>query len=368
MKIYADDNWQVLLSFLPDGWEQEARNLGAIKRQRKVMTAEILLRLLLIHLADGCSLRETVVRAHESGLADLTDVAFLKRLKASSTWLRWLAVHLLDRIGGQIEKPSWLEPFTVRLVDASVITEPGSTGTNWRLHYSLELFGLNCDYLNVTGPDKGESLSNFPMTKGDLLIGDRGYGTKNGIQSVLKQSADFIVRIKNKAMIFRDGDGNVINLLDLFHHLEIGQVGDWTIYYTADAKLVPVRLVAIKKSPEAAEYAIRQVKREMVKKQKMLNAETLEMHRYFFVLTSISEAQLSAERILLLYRMRWQVELAFKRLKSIMGLGHLPKTDPASAKAWLHGKMVVAILAQAIINEGRSFSPWGYPLTGMRSG
>jgi len=365
MEMCADDNWKVLLSFLPNGWEREARNLGAIKRQRKVMTAETLLRLLLIHLADGCSLRETAVRAHKSGLADLTDVALLKRLKGSSAWLRWLAVGLMDRMGGPVEKPYWLEPFTVRIVDASVITEPGSTGTDWRLHYGLELFGLNCDYLNVTGPDKGESFSGFPVAKGDLLLGDRGYGTKTGIQSVLKRGADFIVRLKNKAMIFKDGGGNVVNLLELFRPLEIGQVGDWTVYYTADAKQVPVRLVSIKKSPEAAEYAIRQVKREMVKKQKMLNAETLELHRYFFVLTSIPKDRLSAERVLLLYRMRWQVELAFKRLKSIMGLGHLPKTDPVSAKAWLHGKMAVAMLAQAIVSEGRSFSPWGYPLVGM---
>jgi hypothetical protein len=365
MEIYADDNWKVLLSFLPDGWEREARNLGAIKRQRKVMTAETLLRLLLIHLADGCSLRETAIRAQKSGLADLTDVALLKRLKASSAWLRWLAVSLLDRLGGPVEKPAWLERFKVRIVDASVITEPGSTGTDWRLHYSLELFGLNCDYLNVTGPDKGESFSGFPVAKGDLLIGDRGYGTKSGIHSVLKRGADFIVRLKNKAMVLKDGDGNVFNLLERFRALEIGQVGDWNVYYTADATQVPVRLVAVKKSPEAAEYAVRQVKREMVKKQKMLNAETLELHRYFFVLTSIPKDHLPAERVLLLYRMRWQVELVFKRLKSIMGLGHLPKKDPVSAKAWLHGKMVVAMLAQAIVSEGRSFSPWGYPLVGM---
>ncbi|MDD5187164.1 MAG: transposase [Methanoregula sp.] len=63
-----------------------------------------------------------------------------------------------------------------------------------------------------------------------------------------------------------------------------------------------------------------------------------------------------------LYRMRWQVELAFKRLKSILGQGHLLKTNPESAKAWLYGKMVVALLTSAIVEMGRSFSPRGYPL------
>jgi Transposase DDE domain len=358
-----DDNWKVILRFLPDNWEQQAQTLGAIKRKREIPSAEVLLRLLLIHLADGCSLRETAVRACQSGLAKVTDVALLKRLRASSQWLQWLAVNLLDRLGGQIKKPDWLERYNVRIVDASVITEPGSTGSNWRLHYSLQLFGLNCDYLNVTGQEIGESFAGFPVTKGDLLIGDRGYGTKSGIHSVLERGANFIVRVRNKAMILKDRDGTVFNLLDHFRPLEIGQVGDWTVFYTMNGKQVPIRLIAIKKSPEATAYAIKQVKREMIKKQKLLNEETLELHGYFFVLTSLSKAILFAERILFLYRMRWQVELAFKRLKSIMGLGHLPKTDPVSARAWLHGKLVVAMLVQMIESEGRSFSPWGYPFS-----
>ena len=366
MELTANDNWKVLVRLLPDGWEQEARNLGALTRQRKIPTAECLLRLLLIHLADGCSLRETVVRARESGLADVTDVALLKRLRASSAWLRWIAVNLLDRLGGSSKKPDWLQRFNVRIADATVITEPGSTGSDWRLHYSLELFGLNCDYLNVTGPEKGESFTGFPVAEGDLLLADRGYGTKTGIDSVMRRGADFVVRLKNKSMVFKSEEGSPFGLLEHFRPLEIGEIGDWTIFYTAqDGKRVPIRLVAIKKSPEATEYALKKVKREMVRKQKMLNAETLELHGYFFVLTSVPSSLLSAERVLLLYRMRWQVELGFKRLKSIMGLGHLPKTDPASARAWLHGKLVVAMLAQLIVSEGRSFSPWGYPLPGV---
>ena len=51
-------------------------------------------------------------------------------------------------------------------------------------------------------------------------------------------------------------------------------------------------------------------------------------------------------QILEWYRVRWQIELAFKRLKTLAQLGHLPKYDDRSSRAWLYGKLLVALLAQ----------------------
>lgn len=358
-----NENWKVLLHFLPVDWDEKAKELGAVTRQRKIPSAETLLRVLLIHLADGCSLRETVVRAKQGGLADISDVALLKRLRASSEWLRWLSTAMLTRLGCTVQKPSWLEHFNVRLVDASIITEPGSTGSNWRLHYSLELFGLKCDHFKVTDPKEGETFSNYFIKEGDLMIGDRAYGSKAGITHVFNSKGDFLVRIKNKAMKLFETKDKEFNLLENFNKLDIGDIGDWDVLYSPEKnKWKKIRLCAVKKSAEAAEYSTKKAKQEMVKKQRILNEDTLALHSYFFVITSVNRDILSSKEIIELYRCRWQIELAFKRLKSILGLGHLPKTDPDSSKAWLHGKLVVALLANLIVEEGRCFSPWGYPL------
>ena len=198
------------------------------------------------------------------------------------------------------------------------------------------------------------------------MIGDRAYGSKVGITHVLKNKGHFLVRIKNKAMKLMESSDKQFNLLEHFSTLNIGDIGDWDVLYSpAKNKWTKIRLCAVKKSTEAAEYSLKKAKQEMVKKQRTLNDDTLALHSYFFVITSVDRDVLSPKEIIELYRYRWQIELAFKRLKSILGLGHLPKTDPESSKAWLHGKLVVALLANLIVEEGRSFSPWGYPLRGI---
>lgn len=363
MDFEVDANWKVLLQFLPEGWEDKAQELGALTRRRKIVSAETLLRILLIHLADGCSMRETVVRAREAELVDISDVALLKRLKSSSEWLRWLSVHLAEQVHLPVQKPHWLQDFNVRLVDASVITEPGSTGSDWRLHYSIQLFGLSCDHFQITDQKVGESFRNYPVARGDLLIGDRGYGRIAGMNYVAEHGGDFLVRLSNKAFKVMKDEHEEFNLLDHFRALEYGEIGDFDVFYRVSKdQLKPIRLCVIKKSPETAERSKKEVLRTASKKQQSIDEETLELHEYVFVITSLARDVLSPEEVMSLYRMRWQVELAFKRLKSILGLGHLPKTDPGSAKAWLHGKMVVALLTAAIVEQGRFFSPWGYPL------
>ena len=208
--------WRLLLQFLPEGWEKQAKELGALKRQRKFKTAADLLRLLLIHLADGCSMREATTRAKQGGLISVSDVALLKRLRVSSEWFRWMAIELLKRRMISYNPPEWLSKYNVRTVDASVITEPGSTGTDWRLHYSLKLFDLKCDHFFISRPKIGESFVNFKINDGDLLIGDRAYGRLKGLLHVRKNGGLFLARLKNKAFRLYDKNDNEVQMLQEF--------------------------------------------------------------------------------------------------------------------------------------------------------
>ncbi len=59
------------------------------------------------------------------------------------------------------------------------------------------------------------------------------------------------------------------------------------------------------------------------------------------------------------YRLRGPVELVFKRFKSRAQRGHRPKFDDQSAKAWLYGKRLVALLTEKMVRHARTLSPWG---------
>jgi hypothetical protein len=309
-------------------------------------------------------LRETVARAREGKLAEISDVALLKRLRAASEWLRWMAVQMLARRGCGAERPDWLAGFRVRSVDATVISEPGSTGTDWRLHYSLELFTLKSDHFQLTRPDVGESFANFPVVPGDLLIGDRAYGTLSGLEHVRGNGGDFIVRLKKGAFpLYALGSDRRINLLGRLRRLRIGEVREWSAEARGPGqKPMLLRICAVKKGREAAEAAIRRALRKASAKQQTITPAGLEWQRYVVLVTAVDAERLSTEQVIQCYRIRWQSEIAFKRLKSIMGMGHLPKVDVESARAWLHGKLLAALLVQTIVDEGRLFSPWGYPL------
>jgi hypothetical protein len=136
------------------------------------------------------------------------------------------------------------------------------------------------------------------------------------------------------------------------------RLGDWDVWVPYEKTKIPGRVCALKKSKEAAEKAQRKVLQENGRKGAKVKPETIEAAAYTFVFTTLDRSFTPAT-VLEIYRGRWQIELAFKRLKSIIALGHFRKTDLEGAKAWLHGKLLVAFLIEALIAAGERFFPWG---------
>ena len=333
-----------------------------MRRARK-LDAEKLLRVLLLHLADGCSLRETAVRAKVGKLADVSDVALLKRLRHAGEWLRWLAEGLMR--GCVLQRPEGIfGKLRVRLIDATTVEEPGSTGSTWRIHYAVELPALRCDEVHVTGVEAGETFRRFAVQPKDVFMGDRGYAQPQGIAHVVGAGGDVLVRLNLTNVPLLDGRGQPWDLLAHLRGLRAAAVGDWDVWVCGpDGKRIAGRLCAVRKSQEAAEKAQRRLLREARKKKRRVRPETLEAAQYVFVFTTLARNVLGSVQVLEAYRGRWQIELAFKRLKSLLALGHLMKKDPEGARAWIHGKLVVAFLIETLILAGERFFPWGYPLS-----
>src|SRR4051794_36827372 len=163
------DDWLLVCQLLPPGWQEQARLLGALHRGRGFPDAAVLLRTLLVHLAAGCSLKETAASARQAGWCDVSAVALFKRLRAAEQWLRWMA----DQLWQRHPTPSLPRGYRVRAIDATTVSRPGSRGTDWRLHFSVNLVDLQCDFCEITDVSGGETFRRIPVTSGDLVLGDR---------------------------------------------------------------------------------------------------------------------------------------------------------------------------------------------------
>src|SRR5215469_3313225 len=163
---------------------------GALERLREFSSPGLLLRTLLLHVARGYSLRETAVRAKLADWVDVSDVALLKRIRKSEEWLHSLCVELLRENG--VHRGEEAASPRIRIVDGTIVKEPGRTRSQWRILYSLQLPNLRCDYFDVTatlGEGSGESLSRLSVHPQELILADAGYCSIAGIEHVQRRGA-----------------------------------------------------------------------------------------------------------------------------------------------------------------------------------
>lgn len=355
-ELIAQD-WDIVKRMLPADWEVSARQCGALRRCRNVDSAETLLRLILLHVAGGLSLRQTVVRAEAFGWSSLSDVALLKRLRASANWLEYLCSALWEGMnwpqGLEVRGRVW------RIVDATTIQEPAASGISWRVHYSVRLPTLVCDFISITGVRGGETLCRIPVRAAEVILADRGYSHRAGVAWVLTQGGHVIVRHQGANFPLLNRAGGAFELLKELRALSGHQPGSWAVAFEEAGRRWLVWLHAVRKSTAAAERAKEDLRRE---RGEGLQPETLELAEYVMVLSSLSPKELPVLQALGLYRGRWQIELVFKRLKGLLGIGDLAKYDPDSARAWMQAKLLTALLIDRLEREARFFSPWGFPL------
>ncbi|EKE10553.1 MAG: hypothetical protein ACD_16C00007G0004 [uncultured bacterium] len=365
-----DENWNTLLSLLPKHWEELAVSTGAMTRKmRSFDSAGAILRTLLLHIARGYSLRETVVRAKAAGIASVSDVALLKRLRSAEDWLKSLCCSLLEERGVKFSQEK--HRFNIRLVDGTVIREPGKTGSQWRIHYSLSLPSFRCDYFELT-PTKGkataENLQRIPVSANDCLIADRAFSTAADIHYLHISGAYILVRVNTGGLpIFKDNKASKrFDLLKAVQTLKnTGNIGEWPVYVKAPKEdtVIRGRLCVVRKSEQAIEDSLKKLRQEASKRQSVMHLQTLEYGKYVIIFTTLPKKSFAAHEVLEWYRIRWQIELVFKRFKSLAKLGHLPKYDEESSRAWLYGKLFVCLLTEKSVNYSKAISPWGYSLS-----
>lgn len=355
------EEWEILRAWLPEDLDGLAQRSAFFQRQRGLTDGEKWLRMILMHVAGGLSLEQTAMRARELGLADVSGVALFKRLRRAENWLRDICQHLLAEQRRRLGACDWPKQYRVRAIDATDVQEPGSTGTAWRIHYSIRFPELVCDHYELTDRHGGEKLGRFQFAANDLVIADRGYSHRRGAVGVLDAGAVLLMRWNPSLLPVQQPNGTPFQLLQEVRKLPQRAAREWKVRFEFEQKIYPLRLCAMRKSRTATDRARRKVLDKARRNGTQAQAQSLELAGYVLVLNSLPP-RFSARQVLELYRSRWQVELAFKRLKTLLGAGHVPKSDDQSAGAWMQAKILTALLLERLLIEAKIFSPWGYPV------
>lgn len=348
-----------LLRMMPKGYEEACYATKAIVRNREIKDPNDLMMLALFHLLTGCSLIEVSEISKLAKLGDISDVAFMKRFSNCTDWFKWILTSVQEENKSIIhyELPEKLRKYRILAVDASDVAEKGKSGRIFRLHFALDIIHMHAALYNITSNSVGEHLRNFPLVKDDLVLADRVYSCVSGIEYCIERGCQYIARMRINSFKPYDAEGKQINLLSFMRGKDSGELNAYARKERGEnaGTLYPVRICFKKKPDDLINSTRIKMKRKESKKQFVFFPETYTFNEYMVLITSL-DCSFSVDEIIDLYRYRWQVELYFKRLKSILDYGELPKKSEKSIFSWLNGKLMIAVLIEKMLGTS-DFSP-----------
>ena len=357
------DHFPAFLARLPPGLDLEAlgRATKAFQRPRGVRSATDLLRLALAWGPGGHSLQQVVAWAGAQGIADLTDEALIQRLHNTVPFLQAVTSALLMPLTGV---PCW-HGRVLRVCDSTSLSKPASKGTDWRVHGVYDLAGGGFTHLELTDGHGGEALDRGQPVAGEIRIADRGYATAQSWQRFCQAGdgrADFIVRMRWNTVRLVDEAGELLDLIKLLEGLPAEQeTHDIAVRVRSGKRQtpMPIRLVVRRNTPEATAAAQQRLSQQASRKQTRLDDRSLVAAGFLILATSLPAEAFPPAGVLAVYRLRWQIELAFKRLKSLLHIDKIRTRTDAGTRCWLYAHLIVALLCDDLSQDFLETFPSG---------
>ena len=338
----ADTLFEELLQDLPPETVQLAREFKAFVRAKKVKTSQHLMRLVLLYCGLDKPLREAAgifTVLYES----ITDQSVADRLRACGPWVKALLRQMLP-MAAVSALPEGLR-FVV--IDASSVQAPGAKGIDHRLHIAMDLVSLEFIEVLVSDVHSGETLKHFTLGSGDVALTDRGYAQAQGMRDAVKRGAELIVRLNPFSVVLCDAIGEPLSLSEALKRQKTETIRTLEVIIQSSDGQDEVRgwVQAYRLNAEQAGRARQQCRKHH--KTGTPKADTMYLAGWVLVFTTLAPAVLSAQTIMALYRLRWQVALAIERWKSVLDVDALrAKARSPLAEVWLHGKLLYAVLLE----------------------
>jgi hypothetical protein len=327
-----------------------ARETKAFVRPRQISNAVDLLRLILAYCLGERGLRATSVWAASVGLVDMSNVALLYRLRQCGGWLTTLVGQVLAA-----EAPKASQGRLIRIVDATTVPKAGPAARKkselWRIHSAFDLPRERFGHFELTDQQEGETLDRIPVVKGEIRLADRAYLQPDRMAFLLEGEADFVIRAGWKSARWLDAKGDPFDLIAELRAAATCGLIDRPIWIKRKGGApLALRLVAIKKPAQAAAEARRKARRNAQREGHRLSKQTLEAADWVILVTSLSPQEFTTDDVLALYRLRWRIELGFKRLKSLIGLKGPPGADERSARPHILAHLLMILLLEPLID------------------
>ena len=347
--------------------DREARETLAFQRPREVKCAVDLLQLVLAYCLGSTGLRLTAAWAEGIGLASLSNVALLGRLRNSGPWLELIVARLLARAepapalarrGAPRAGPAaGAQPGgrLIRLIDATVVCKAGrqarENGRVWRVHAALDLplagWAERFSAFEMTDEKGAERIERLAVIPGEIRIADAVHCRADGLAKVIADGADVVVRASWQSARWLDADGDPLDLVLALVRAESGLIDRPVQLARKGAEPLTLRLVAVKMPKDKAVRSVLAARKEAKSDGRQIQGGTLIAAEWVILVTSLTDAEYPAAQVLELYRLRWRIEIAFKRLKSIIGLETPPGACPQTAKAWVLCHLIAVLLTEA---------------------
>jgi hypothetical protein len=348
----VNEDWTGLVARLggAEALKVTARATKAFLRPREITNAVDLLRLILAYCLGERGLRLTAAWATSVGLVDISNVALLYRLRQCGDWLAMLVGQVLAGAA-----PEASHGRLIRIIDGTTVPKKGPNARKnnelWRIHSAFDLPDERFGHFELTDQQEGETLDRIAVVKGEIRIADRAYLQPDRMAKVIDAGADVVIRAGWKSARWADEAGNAIDVVAELRDATLGLVDRPIWIKRKCGSLLAVRLVAIRKPQQAAEAARRKARREAQRGGHTVSKQTLDAADWVILITSLKPEDFTTADVLALYRLRWRIELAFKRLKSLIGLKGPPGTDERSARPHILAHLLVILLLEPLVDE-----------------
>lgn len=363
--LARDEDWDAIAAKLPSTWRELAPLHGVLKSKSpaasaaasgwKIQDPSVLLRMILHYACTNAALKTTVAIAAAMGLADISGVSLHKWMRKSGGWIAAMVCAMVAT-ASKFEAARWAD-YEVIAVDATTAQNPGAKGTTARIHFALRLVDLRAVAILVGGAEIGETLKNFAIQARQLWVADRGYCNANSIAHAVAAKADVLIRFAFGSLpLFTASGASVDARARLREVTTPGEHREYPVVirpHVGDA--IKGRLIVMRLLPDQAAKARKRLYEE--RKKSEVTPEMLELTNYVVLVTTVPAERLSADELIELYRLRWQIELNFKREKSIAGLDQLPSRLPETIHCWICAKYLGIELARRLAEPAEPFPP-----------